>query len=41
MSEASAAATKGGLPIFPDDKLDRYWRLHTVFQESRFRGEAL
>lgn len=41
VSEASAQATKGDLPIFSTGRLDRYWELSTIFQETRFRGEAL
>jgi hypothetical protein len=41
MHNVNGAATKGEMDIFADDTLDRYWRLSTLFQESRFSGESL
>jgi hypothetical protein len=37
----SAESVKGELDIFKGDLLDRYWRLHTIFQESRYRDQTL
>ena len=39
--EISGATTKGELKIFSDDTLDRYYRLATIFQESRYAAETL
>ena len=39
--EISGATTKGELKIFSDDTLDRYYELATIFQESRYAGDAL
>jgi len=41
MHEVNGAATKGELDVFSDDTLDRYWKLSTIFQESRFSGQGL
>ena len=41
VSALSAASIKGELNIFQGDLLDRYWRLHTIFQESRYRDQTL
>jgi hypothetical protein len=41
MHGVNGAATKGEMEIFADDTLDRYWRLSTIFQESRFSGQSL
>ena len=41
MHEVNGAATKGEMAIFPDDTLDRYWHLSTIFRESRFAGQTL
>ena len=41
MHEVNGAATKGEIDIFPDDTLNRYWALSTLFQESRFSGQSL
>jgi hypothetical protein len=40
----NGAATKGDLRIFPahdDQTLDTYWRLNTIFRESRYAAESL
>lgn len=44
MRNINGAATKGDLLIFPgyDNKvLDSYWRLNTIFRESRYEAESL
>jgi len=41
MSALSAASVKGGWDIFAGDLLDRYWGLHTIFRESRYRDQTL
>ena len=41
VSALSAASVKGELDIFKGDLLDRYWRLHTIFRESRYRDQTL
>ena len=41
VSALSAASVKGELNIFKGDLLDRYWRLHTIFRESRNRDQTL
>jgi len=41
MSALSAAATKGELHAFPGRSLDSYWRLYTIFQESKYRDQEL
>lgn len=37
----SAAATKGELHTFKGNALDLYWRLRTIYRESKYRDEAL
>jgi len=39
--EVTGATARGELKIFPDDTLDRYYRLATIFQESRYAAETL
>jgi hypothetical protein len=41
VSALSAASVKGELSIFKSDLLERYWRLHTIFRESRYRDQTL
>lgn len=44
MENVNGAATKGDLMIFPccdDQVLNSYWRLRTVFRESRYAAESL
>ena len=44
MHDINGAATKGDLRIFPrydDQTLDTYWRLNTIFRESRYAAESL
>lgn len=41
VSSLSAASVKGELNIFNGDLLDRYWRLHTIFRESRYSDQTL
>ncbi len=41
VSTHSAASVKDELNIFKGDLLDRYWRLHTIFRESRYRDQTL
>jgi hypothetical protein len=41
VSVISAASVKGELNIFKSGLLDRYWRLHTIFRESRYRDQIL
>ncbi len=41
VSALSAASVKGELDIFNGDLLERYWRLHTIFRESRYRDQKL
>ena len=41
VSALSAASVKGELDIFKGDLLDRYWRLHTIFRESRHLDQRL
>ena len=43
MENVNGAATKGDLMIFPgdDEVLNTYWRLKTIFRESRYAAESL
>ena len=41
VSALSAASVKGELDTFKGDLLDRHWRLHTIFRESRYRDQTL
>jgi hypothetical protein len=44
MHNLNGAATKGDLRIFPaydDQTLDTYWRLNTIFRESKYASETL
>jgi len=44
MQNVNGAATKGDLMIFPgydNQVLDTYWRLNTIFRESRYAAESL
>jgi hypothetical protein len=41
MDNVNGATTKGELDIFTDDTLDRYHRLASIFQESRYAGQNL
>ena len=44
MENLNGAATKGGLDFFPsygDDTLNDYWRLNTIFRETRYSHESL
>ncbi len=41
MHEINGAATKGEIPVIADEVLDRYWQLHTIFQELRYRAQSL
>jgi hypothetical protein len=41
VSALSAASVKGELDTFKGDLLERYWRLHTIFRESRYRDQTL
>jgi hypothetical protein len=41
VSALSAASVKGDLDVFKGDLLDRYWRLHTIFRETRYRDQTL
>jgi len=41
MHDVNGAATKGEMAIFHNDTLNRYWKLSTIFQESRFSGDRL
>ena len=44
MHNINGAATKGDLRIFPgydDQTLNTYWRLNTIFRESRYAAESL
>jgi hypothetical protein len=41
VSALSAVSVKGELNIFKGDLLDRYWRLHTIFRESKYRDQTL
>jgi hypothetical protein len=41
MGELSSAATKGELQGFRGDSFESYWRLRTIFRESRYRDEAI
>ena len=44
MHNINGAATKGDLRIFPaydDQTLDTFWRLKTIFRESRYAAESL
>ena len=44
MHNINGASTKGGLNIFPgydNQVLDSYWRLETIFRESRYAAENL
>jgi hypothetical protein len=41
VSALSTASVKGEWNIFKGDILDRYWRLHTIFRESRYRHQTL
>ena len=40
MHSINGAATKGELAIFEDDTLERYWKLQSIFRESRFRDQS-
>jgi len=37
----SAAVTRGELPLFGDKVLGAYWRLYTIFRESKYRDQTL
>ena len=44
MHNINGAATKGDLRIYPgydDQTLNTYWRLNTIFRESRYAAESL
>ncbi len=43
MENVNGAATKGDLMIFTDgdEVLNAYWRLNTIFRESRYADESL
>jgi hypothetical protein len=41
MNEVNGAATKGEMNIFEPGVLNRFWHLSTIFQEARYRDEAL
>ena len=41
VSALSAASVKGELKVFKGDLLERYWRLHTIFRESKYRDQTL
>jgi len=44
MENVNGAATKGGLDFFPtygDDTLNEYWRLNTIFRETKYSHESL
>lgn len=41
VSTLSVASAKGELDIFKGDLLDRYWQLHTIFRETRYRDQTL
>jgi hypothetical protein len=44
MHNINGAATNGDLRIFPghdNHTLDTYWRLNTIFRESRYAAESL
>ena len=41
MSDLSAAAATGEIPGFQGNSLNSYWRLYTIFRESKYRDEAL
>ena len=41
MDSVNAAATRGETDIFGESVLERYWVLHTIFRESRYREQSL
>jgi hypothetical protein len=41
MNALSAAVTRGELPLFGDKVLGAYWRLYTIFRESKYRDQTL
>ena len=41
MSDLNAASAKDELHIFDGDLLNAYWRLHTIFRESRYHDQTL
>lgn len=41
MHNVNGAATKGEINFVSGKTLDRYWKLSTIFQESRHRNEVL
>jgi hypothetical protein len=41
VSALSAASTKSELDLFEGELLSRYWRLHTIFREARYRDQSL
>ncbi|MFP6860191.1 hypothetical protein [Pseudomonas sp.] len=41
MHNVNGAATKGEIDFAPDDVLNRYWELSTIFQESRYVHDSL
>ena len=41
MHNVNGAATKGEIDFAPDDALNRYWELSTIFQESKYAHESL
>jgi hypothetical protein len=41
MAEVNGAATMGDIAFVADGVLDPYWELCSIFQEQRYRGQAL
>ena len=41
MHEVNGAATKGEINFTSANVLNKYWRLRTIFQESRYRDQVL
>ncbi len=41
MDMVSAMAAKGELAAFENGAIDAYWRLHTIFRETRFAHQTI
>ena len=41
LSDLSAAATKGEMPLSAAASLNKYWKLYTIFRESKYRNDSL